>query len=67
MNYFKIIKLKKAEMTIVTNGKEIVFPVPAITLFESSGGIWMSRIGSGVVVAGLVAEHLRGPLMVRSR
>ena len=54
-------------MTIETNGKEIAFPVPAITIFESSGGIWMSRLGSGVVVAGLVAEHLSGPLMVRSR
>ncbi len=67
INYFKIIVLKKTEMAIETNGKAIEFPAPAITIFESSGGIWMSRVGSGVVVAGLDVEHLRGPLMVRSR
>ena len=45
------------------------FEFPAITIFESSGS-WTAISGLEVVVSGsfgLFGEHLRGPLIVRSR
>ena len=60
--------LKIIDKTMEDNDDFTKFEFPAITILLSSGICTAGVSGVVVVVViGLVAEHLRGPLIVRSR